>query len=96
MNRAATQQSFSKFDIRQLVKFHVLLNKSPMEMHATLQEGLEGSCPSYETIRKWHKFFSGGSVDVEDAARSGHPSTATDEDHVTRRCPARRRLPPLL
>ena len=54
-----------------------------METHATLQERLEGSCPSYETVRKWHKLFSNGSVDVEGAARSGRPSTATDEGHVT-------------
>ena len=83
MNRTATQQSFSKSDVRQLIKFHVHLNMSPVKTHATLQEGLEGSCPSYETVQKWHKIFSGGSVNVEDAARSGCPSTATDDDHVT-------------
>ena len=84
MNRADAQESFSKTDFRQLIKFHVLLHKTPKETHAIMQETLEGNCPSYETVRKWHKTFSDGSMDVEDAARSGRPSTACDEDHVAR------------
>ena len=82
MNRSAAQESFSKTDIRQLIKFHVLLQKSPIETHAILEEGLGSNCPSYETVRKWHRLFNAGSVDVGDAVRSGRPSTACDEDHV--------------
>lgn len=84
MNRAVAQESFSKTDIRQLIKFHVLLKKSPTETYGILQEGLEDNCPSYETVRKWHKMFCAGSVEVEDADRSGRPSTACDEDHIAR------------
>ena len=82
MDRGAAQKSFQKTDIRQLIKFHVLLKKSPTETYGILQEGLEDNCPSYGTVRKWHKMFCAGSVSVEDADRSGRPSTACDEEHV--------------
>lgn len=76
------QKSFSKTDVRQLIKFHLLLGKSVTETHSSLQDGLGPCCPSYETVRKWHKQFSTGSVEVQDAARSGRPSAARDDDHV--------------
>ena len=78
MNRSAAQESFSKTGIRQFIKFNVLLQKSPIETHAIFEEGLGSNCPSYETVRKWHRLFKAGSGSV----RSGRPSTACDEDHV--------------
>lgn len=82
MDRGAAQRSFQKTDVRQLVKFHVLLKKSASDTHSLLREALEDCCPSYETVRKWHSSFSNGSLKVEDAPRSGRPTVASDEDHV--------------
>lgn len=84
MDRSALQASLQKPDVRQLIKFHVLLRKSPSETHSLLKEGLEDFCPSYETVRKWHNLFSNGTIDERDAPRSGRPKTASDEDHVER------------
>ena len=84
MDRSALQASLQKPDVRQLIKFHVLLRKSPSETHSVLKEGLEDFCPSYETVRKWHNLFSHGTIDAQDAPRSGRPKTASDEDHVER------------
>ena len=76
------QRSFRKTDVRQLIKFHVLLKKSASETHFLLKEALKDFCPSYETVRKWHNNFSSGSLDVEDSVRSGRPTTASDADHI--------------
>ena len=51
VDHIAAPQSFHKTDIHQLVKFHVLLQKSLVETHAALKEGLKASCPFYETVR---------------------------------------------
>lgn len=67
---------FSKYDKRVIIKFHLLLGKSPIEIHQAMQEVLKSSCPSYETIRRWSVSIREGKPDLDDEPRSGRPSTS--------------------
>ena len=82
MDRFVLQNSFTKEDNRTVIKFFVLLNKSPTEIHEIIQQGLQDWCPSYETIRRWVKSFREGREDTADDHRSGRPITATSASVV--------------
>ena len=76
------QNSFTKTDIRTIMKFQFLQGKKPPEMGTELQKVFGESAPSEPTVRKWYKLFLEGRTSVEDDERSGRPSTATTEDKV--------------
>lgn len=82
MNALVARQSFTKYDKRVIIKFYVLLNKSPTEIHEIMRQGLQDSCPSYETIRRWVVAIREGKEDLDDEDRSGRPITAKTEDVV--------------
>lgn len=82
MNAFVARESFSKHDKRAIIKFHLLLGKSAMEIHQIMQQALQGFSPSYETVRRWVVVIREGKEDLEDEARSGRPLTATSPDVV--------------
>ena len=82
MDRVAAQQSFSRTDIRVVIKYSMLLDKPPMEIHADLVRALSDNAPSVQTVRKWVAAFQQGREDVEDEERSGRPPTACSEENV--------------
>ena len=47
------QGSFSRTDVRTLIKFLVLLGKSALECRKLLKKGIGTRDPSYETVRRW-------------------------------------------
>ena len=82
MEHSVLRESFSKHDKRVLIKFHVLLGKSPTEIHHVLQQGLGNQCPSYETVRRWVAAIQSGKEDCDDEPRSGRPATVTNPEIV--------------
>lgn len=82
MDRLAAQQSFSKYDIRILIKFFALSEKRPPEIHQILCDTLGTYAPSIQSVRKWVASFKAGRLDVEDEQRSGRPQTSTTGDRV--------------
>ena len=78
----AIRESFSKQDIRTVMKFQFLQGKKPPEMGKELQEVFGHTAPSEPTVRKWFRLFEEGRTSVQDDERSGRPSTATTEDNV--------------
>lgn len=84
MNALVARESFSKRDKRAIIKFHVLLGRSPHEIHAVMQEALGDASPSYETIRRWVLSIREGKEDLDDEPRSGRPASAHSDDLVTK------------
>lgn len=78
----AARESFTKEDIRTVMKFQFLQGKTPPEMSRGLQQVFNESAPSDRAVRRWFEHFEDGRVSVEDGPRSGRPSTATSEDIV--------------
>jgi histone-lysine N-methyltransferase SETMAR len=82
MIETAVRESFSRSDIRTVIKFFTLLHKSPTAIHQILQEALLNHCPSITTVRTWCDAVKAGRMDMEDESRSGRPSTSTGEEQV--------------
>lgn len=82
MNVTVLQQSFSKHDLRTVIKFHVLLKRNATEIHQIMTDALGEVCPSYETIRRWVNAILQGKTDVGDECRSGRPVSASTADIV--------------
>lgn len=82
MDDEAVRASFSRRDVRVIIKFFVLLNKEPPEIHGLLQEGLQNHCPSIQTVRKWVSAIRDGREDMDDEQRPGRPECSTDEGHI--------------
>jgi transposase len=82
MDRERLQESFSRTDVRTVIKFNVLLGKSALECYKSLKEGLGTHAPSYETVRRWVNFIKNGREQTDDTPRSAAPTTVTDELHV--------------
>ena len=80
MDALVARGSFSKHDKRVMIKFYLLLGKSPVEIHEVMQQALHGFCPSYETIRRWVVAIREGKQDLDDEARGGRPVSATSPD----------------
>ncbi|KAJ8949917.1 hypothetical protein NQ318_007624 [Aromia moschata] len=68
---------------RYAVKFCVKLNKTPKDTYDMLKDAFGDVCMSYSQAKKWHKSLREGREDVNDEARSGHPSTSRTDEHVT-------------
>ena len=60
-----------------MIKFHLLLGKSPVEIHQVMHQALQDFCPSYETIRRLVVAIHEGKEDLHDEVRAGRPVTAT-------------------
>lgn len=82
MNRVEMQQSFSRSDIRTIIKFNVLLGHSAIEIHRLLEQALADSSPSVQTVRKWVAAVKDGRHEMDDLPRSGRPESACVEANV--------------
>ena len=78
------RRSFSREEIRTVIKFQVLLGKEPPAIHQELVEALAGYAPSIQTVRHWVNFFRGGDTAVADAARSGRPVVQKTDEMVAK------------
>ena len=76
------QATFSRFDIRTVIKFFCLLGKEPPEVHGSLVEALGAFAPSIQTVRKWVAAIKEGREDVQDEQRSGRPVSASNAENV--------------
>ena len=66
------------------LKFLVRLGKSPTEAFKMLQLVYGDETMARSSVFEWHKRFRDGREEVEDAARSGRPSTSRTEENVDR------------
>ena len=82
MDLSEMQKSFSRSDIRTIIKFHTLLGHSAPEIHRLLHEALGDCAPSVQTVRKWIAVIKEGRHDVEDFPRSGRPESACDAANI--------------
>lgn len=76
------EESFSKQDVRTVMKFLFLQGKRPPEMHRELEGVFKDNAPSEQTVRKWFRLFQEGRTSVEDNERSGRPLEASSPDVV--------------
>lgn len=82
MEASAGRGSFSRYDIRVIIKFLVLSKKMPTEIHEQLHTVIGHSTPSIQTVRKWVVQILEGRDDMEDEERSGRPKSARTEANV--------------
>jgi histone-lysine N-methyltransferase SETMAR len=73
-----------KFDQRICVKFCVSNRITASKTLEMMQIAFRDNTLSRTQVFDWHKSFKEGSVNVEDEPQSGKPSTATDDNHVTK------------
>lgn len=73
-----------KIDQRICVKFCVSNGITATKTLEMMQIAFGNNTLSRTQVFNWHKSFKEGRVDVEDEPRSGRPSTATDDNHVTK------------
>lgn len=69
MDRMTAQRSFSRTDIRVIIKYSMLLYKHPMEIVADLVRALSDNAPSIQTVRKWVVAFQQGRDNVDGEER---------------------------
>ena len=71
--------SFSKEEVRTVIKFGMLLGKTALTIHAEFVQVLgEEEAPGLSTIKRWAAKFREGVIDVKDADRTGRPTTSTN------------------
>lgn len=73
---------FEKNELRSVIKFFVLQDKSSMEIHKILQDTLGEHAPGYTTVAKWVRRFKTGHRETEDEPRSGRPSSAVTTENI--------------
>ena len=66
------------------LKFHVRLGKTPSEALEMLQHVYGDETMSRSRVFEWHRRFREGLEEVEDAPRSGRPSTSRNDENVER------------
>ena len=66
MNQQEMKESFSRYDIRIVIKFSILLGKSALEIHTDLLTAIGDHAPSIQTIRKWIRSIVEGRMDMND------------------------------
>ena len=72
--------SFSKEEVRTIIKFGTLLGKTAPTIRAEFMQVLgEEEAPGLSTIKRWAAKFRDGVADVKDADRTGRPTTSTNE-----------------
>ena len=83
MNVQEIKKSFSRYDIRIIIKFSVLLGKSATDIHTDLLAAIGDRAPSIQTTRKWMRAISEGRIDMDDDSRSGRPMSACGDAGVS-------------
>ena len=76
------EKSFSKQDVRTIMKFLFLQGKRSPKIHGELEGVLKNNAPSEQTVQKWFRLFQEGRTSVEDNERSGRPSEASSPEMV--------------
>ena len=76
MDVVKLKQSFTRYDVRTVIKFLLLLEKTPIEIHNNLLSALGDNSPTITTVRRWVKEIQEGRTNVEDERRPGRPVTA--------------------
>ena len=84
METPSNNQTFSRYDIRVIIKFSVLLGKDPPEIYDELSMVLGENAPSIQTVRKWVKAVAEGRDDMEDESRPRRPVTACGDANVSK------------
>ena len=75
--------SFTKEEVRTIIKFSFLLGKSASAMHEELAQDLgEEAASGLSTVKRWSTKFREGNTEITDGTRSGRPTTATTDDNV--------------
>ncbi|GFR93373.1 histone-lysine n-methyltransferase setmar-like protein [Elysia marginata] len=77
-------QNFSRYDIRVIIKFSVILGKDASCIHKDQMTVLGENAPSIQTVRKWVKAVSEGRDDMEDEPRPGRPLTACGDANISK------------
>ncbi|GFS26636.1 cytospin-A [Elysia marginata] len=76
--------NFSRYDIRVIIKFSVILGKDASCIHKDLVTVLGENAPSIQTVRKWVKAVSEGRDDMKDEPRPGRPVTASGDANISK------------
>ena len=56
---------FSSVELRVVMKFLFLQNKTPKEIHDCMMQTLSDKCPSYSTVKKWCANFQRGDFETD-------------------------------
>jgi len=68
---------------RAVVRFEVLLGKTPKVIHDEMVEAYKEGAPSYNFVCKWVRRFNAGRTDINDDQRSGRPRLGGAVDDVS-------------
>jgi hypothetical protein len=68
------QGSFSRTDVRTLIKFLLLLGKIALKCCKVLKKGIGTRDPSYEIVRLWVNAIKNGREETDNASRSRIPN----------------------
>ena len=79
---ASMEESFSKQDVRTIMKFLFLQGKRPPEIPRELERVFKNNAASEQTVRKWFRLFQEGWTSVEDNECSGRPSEVSSPGMV--------------
>ena len=66
MNEYLNSSSFSRYDVRVIKKFSLLLNKESPEIHNDIVTALGEIAPTKKTVRKWVKMILKGRTQYQD------------------------------
>jgi len=77
-------RDFNNIETRAVIKFFILQEKAPKEIHAILEETLGEHAPSYATVKNWVAQFKRGDFSTCGAPRLGRPKTVTTPEITTR------------
>ena len=70
------RNSFTRYDVRTIIIFLLLLDKTLLEIHEDMLAALGDQAPTIPTVRKWVNEIRGGRTCVEDEPKPGRPVTA--------------------
>ena len=73
---------FTKEELRGVMKFFFLQQKSPKEIHGCMLDTLGGQCPSYSTVKKWCANFKRGDFSSDNGERCGRPVSVSTPEKV--------------
>ena len=82
LHMASIEESFSKQDIRMIMKFLFLQGKRPPEIYKELEGVFKNNSPSEQTVGKWFRLFEEGRASVEDHELRERPSEASSSEIV--------------
>ncbi|GFS12329.1 histone-lysine N-methyltransferase SETMAR [Elysia marginata] len=77
-------RNFSRYDIRDIITFSVILGKDASCINEDLVTVLGENAPSIPTIRKWVKDVSEGRDGMEDEPCPGRPVTACGDANISK------------